>query len=128
MKQLFLVGFLGAIGAVSRYLLSAWALRLFGDSFPLGTLAVNVVGCGLIGTLFQLGDSLRLISSEWRIALVAGFLGGLTTFSTFGLETVRLIELGRQPSAIANVLANVLLGLAAVVGGMALARRIVGLE
>jgi len=120
MKQLLLVALLGGIGAVTRFLLSAWTLRSFGDAFPLGTLIVNVVGCGLIGVLFQLDASLRIVSEEWRVALAAGFLGGLTTFSTFGLETVRLIELGRQAVAAANVIANLALGLVSVAGGMAL--------
>ncbi len=128
MKQLLLVGLFGAFGAVSRYVLSAWGLRVFGDAFPLGTLAVNVIGCGLIGVLFQVDESMRLISSEWRVAIAAGFLGGLTTFSSFGLETVRLVELGRHSVAVTNVLANLVLGLAAVVGGMALVRRMVGVE
>jgi fluoride exporter len=122
MKQIILVGLFGAVGAVSRFVLSAWTLRVFGDAFPIGTLTVNVIGCGLIGILFQLDASLKFVSEEWRMALVAGFLGGLTTFSAFGLETVRLVELGRQTTAIANVIANLALGLVAVAGGMALVR------
>jgi fluoride exporter len=125
MKQLLLVGLFGAIGAVSRFLVSAWTLRAFGDAFPLGTLIVNVVGCALIGVLYQLDASLKIVSDEWRVALAAGFLGGLTTFSTFGLETVRLIELGRQTIAATNVLANLALGLVSVAAGMALVRFLV---
>ena len=98
---------------------------MFGDSFPLGTLAVNIVGCALIGVLFQLDVSLRAISQEWRVAMAAGFLGGLTTFSTFGLETIRLLELGRPVTAVVNIVANVAIGLLAVASGMAIVRWLV---
>jgi CrcB protein len=123
MKEILLVALFGAAGAVTRYVLSAALHRQFGEVFPLGTLAANVIGCGLIGVLFQVNETTRAISPEWRAALAAGFLGGLTTFSTFGLETVRLFELGRSTAAIANVLANLLVGLAAVWLGMWIVRR-----
>lgn len=126
MKELLLVGLFGAAGAVSRYLLSAGMLRWFGDVFPLGTLAVNVMGCGLIGVLYQVNETGRPISAEWRAALAAGFLGGLTTFSTFGLETIRLFELGRPITAAANVLANLIIGLLAVWVAMVVVRRLTG--
>jgi CrcB protein len=127
MKELLLVGLFGAAGAVSRFVLSAWMLRAFGDKFPWGTFTVNVVGCAVIGVLFQWHEWMPL-SREWRAALAAGFLGGLTTFSTFGLETVRLVELGRPGMAAANVCANLVIGLLAVWAGMAVMRRLVGAE
>jgi CrcB protein len=128
MKQLILVGLFGGLGAISRYVVTAWTLRAFGDAFPLGTLTVNLAGCLLIGALFQVDQSLRILGDEWRVAIAAGFLGGLTTFSTFGLETVRLVELGRTPVALTNVLANFILGLSAVVAGMAVVKWFISIK
>lgn len=110
-----LVGFGGLLGSVARYgltgLVQRWAE---GARFPWGTLAVNVLGCGLIGLLAGLADSRQLMSAETRIFLTVGFLGGFTTFSTFGLETLMLARGAGALSALVNVLTHVLLGLAAV--------------
>lgn len=110
----------GAIGAVGRYLTQAAALRLFGPSLPLGTLAANIVGSFAIGILFVLLADRGLM----RIApfLVAGILGGYTTFSTFALDSLLLWERGQHGLAIAYVAGSVGLSLAAVAGGAALAR------
>lgn len=87
MWKIALIGACGGAGAILRHLVSVWSLHWFGSGFPVGTLIVNVVGCFLLGTLYELTETTLLISGEWRHALGVGFLGGLTTFSTFGYET-----------------------------------------
>jgi protein CrcB len=78
----------GSLGAASRYGIGLLAVRIWGAGFPWGTLIVNLVGCFFIGLVFGLGDSVRFLTSEMRLLLVTGYLGALTTFSTFCLETV----------------------------------------
>lgn len=114
--------FLGAgVGGVLRYTIAGWAQRLAGGAFPAGTLIVNISGCLLIGFLTAALSGRVLIREELRIALLVGLLGGYTTFSTFGYETFELLNDGQIWRAALNVLASVLLGLAAVWGGYRLA-------
>ena len=126
MTHLLYIGLFGAVGAVSRYLMSGWAAYWFGEGFPYGTLLVNVLGCFLLGVLFHLGMTTDLFTKETREALAFGFLGGLTTFSTFGLETYRRLEDGTWLLAAGNVAANVVVGLIAVWAGITLARAVFG--
>lgn len=91
MKNLLYVGLGGATGSILRYLISRWVLRVFPVAgFPTGTLVVNIVGCLLLGFLAGLAESRDLLSSELRLLLMVGLLGGFTTFSTFGYETLDL--------------------------------------
>ncbi|MCA9265316.1 MAG: CrcB family protein, partial [Planctomycetales bacterium] len=78
----------GALGAVTRFLLSAWINRLLPTTLPWGTLVVNVLGCLLIGFLVEWDLRSEYFPSHWRVMVGAGFLGALTTFSTFGHETI----------------------------------------
>ncbi len=126
MDKLLFVAVGGAIGAVGRYAVSGWAQWLLGSGFPYGTLAVNVVGCFLLGFIAHYGQVTSLIPLNWRVGLTVGFLGGLTTFSTFGYETFFQLEDGERVAATCNIGANLILGLAAVWAGTALARFIVG--
>ena len=113
----------GAVGSVSRFLLGAFVQRLYGgDDFPLGTLSVNVLGCFIIGFLGELFQSRVAVSSGWRFALLVGFLGGFTTFSSFGYETVVLLREARALTALGNVALQLLCGLTAVGIGMATVR------
>ncbi len=114
----------GALGAMLRYTLTAWVDQRLQSTFPWGTLAVNVSGCLVIGILATLADERGVISQNLRIFLLTGFLGAVTTFSSFGLETWRLIEAGRLPLALANSLGSVGACLIAVAGGIAIARAI----
>lgn len=98
----------GALGCLARYFISGWVYQLLGRNFPYGTFAVNIVGAFLIGLLMELGLRSTLIPQELRIGLTIGFLGGLTTFSTFSYETFRLLEEGEFLIASANVLLSVL--------------------
>lgn len=119
-KQLIFALSIGAVsGTLLRYGLS---ILLNKPLFPLGTLCVNIVGCLLIGILASLSSSAFPIPKEVRIGLQVGFLGSFTTFSSFGYETMRLVEEGRVLTALINVLANNGIGLGAVWAGSNLAR------
>ena len=103
---LFIAGF-GALGCLTRYYLSGWAYDLFGRSFPYGTLLVNILGAFIIGLVMEFGMRSTLLPATLRIGLTIGFLGGLTTFSTFSYETFRLLEDGEFFVATTNVLVSV---------------------
>lgn len=96
-------------GGLTRYYLSGWIYNLLGRSFPYGTLAVNVVGAYLIGVVMETGLRSTLLPDTLRIGLTVGFMGGLTTFSTFSYETFKLLEEGQLLFAFANVAASVLI-------------------
>jgi len=115
-QTLFLVGLGGALGAIGRYLTVLGAVRLFGTGFPLGTLAVNVLGSFLIGALAILLIGPRGASPALPF-LVTGFLGGFTTFSAFSLDALKLWQAGQGGLAALYVVASVGLSLAAVVAG-----------
>ncbi len=125
MWKIALIGAFGGAGAISRYLVTMLAVYWFGAAFPIGTLIVNVVGCFLLGLLFHIAQTTSLISDEWLHGIGVGFLGGLTTFSTFGYETYARLENSLWRVAATNVLLNVALGLLAVWAGISLARAIV---
>ncbi|MGH0035167.1 MAG: fluoride efflux transporter CrcB [Myxococcota bacterium] len=112
----------GGIGAVGRFALALWVDERTSLQFPWGTLAVNAIGCLAIGLLATLADVRGVIPPGLRLFLVAGLLGGFTTFSTFGLETWRMLEAGRWPGAVVYALSSVGVGLLAVVVGVVLAR------
>ena len=115
MLLISLVGIGGMVGAVSRYLIGNWVHDSLGTSwFPYGTLTVNVVGCLLIGLLAGLADTRQLLSAEARALLMVGVLGGFTTFSAFGYETMTLVRDGNAAAGITNVAVSVVAGLAAV--------------
>ena len=106
--QIILVGIGGFIGAVFRFLLSGFVHRLVPLSeFPFGTLAVNVVGCLLIGLLNGLAETRQVIGPELRLFLMIGMLGGFTTFSAFGYETLELIRDAEIARAMGNVFLQV---------------------
>ena len=126
MRELLFLAGAGAAGAVSRYALSGWTYRVFGERFPYGTLAVNVLGSFLIGLVMQAALSADLLSREARVAATVGFLGAFTTFSTLSYETMKAIEDGEWTKAGANVVLNVLLCLGATWLGLLTARQIWG--
>jgi CrcB protein len=119
MKAVLLVALGGAIGSVTRYKLSGLILHQTPDwRFPAGTFAVNVIGCLVAGVLAGLAEEHDLISPDARLLLFTGVLGGFTTFSAFGLETMHLIKRGDVAIAAANVIFSVLAGLLALWFGM----------
>jgi len=114
LSNILVIGFGGFIGAVLRYFLTNYIHASKNIIFPLGTLLVNVVGCFFIGLLMYLTQEKFLITSNMRLMLVTGLLGSFTTFSAFGFETLNLIKTGDVPSAVLNIILNVLLGIGAV--------------
>jgi len=124
MNHLLAIASGGAIGAVSRYLMSNGVYAMLGRSFPYGTLAVNVLGSLLMGILYILLLDRVSLSMEWRAALQIGLLGAFTTFSTFSIETLLLIENGELSRAVVNIILSVVLCLAAVWAGVLIGRQI----
>ncbi|MCC6299264.1 MAG: fluoride efflux transporter CrcB [Anaerolineales bacterium] len=114
MNNILLAGIGGFIGSAMRYLLGGYVQESLKSVFPYGTLAVNVLGCFVIGFLSQLAESRGVFSSEARILVFIGILGGFTTFSSFGNETFNLARDSQWLSAFANVGLNVVLGFLAV--------------
>lgn len=120
--RLALVGTGGFAGAVLRFLVSSWVQTRSGSVvYPFGTLSVNMSGCLLIGLLSALAENRSMFSVETRSFLLIGVLGGFTTFSAFGNETLNLLRAGRLELALLNVGSQVLLGLALVWLGRVLA-------
>ena len=120
--NLLVVAIGGAIGACTRYLVSTWAAGRFGAEFPMGTLIVNIAGCFIIGVFMTLTTERLIISPYWRLVVAVGFLGGLTTFSSFGYETMRLLEASELLPAFLNIALNLGFGLSATWLGMVVAR------
>lgn len=115
MTNILLVGLGGFIGSVLRYLVGGYVQNSTKSiDFPFGTLAVNVIGCFVIGFLAQLAEGRGMFTSQARTFVFIGMLGGFTTFSSFGNETLNLARGSQMYSALANISANVMLGLFAV--------------
>ncbi|MBN1488722.1 MAG: fluoride efflux transporter CrcB [Phycisphaerae bacterium] len=116
----------GGAGALLRYGLAGWAQGLTHGAFPVGTAVVNVLGCLLIGFFGVALAGPLAVREEIRLAVLVGLLGGFTTFSTFGFETLLLLNDGQWRPALANVLLSNCLGLIAAWGGYRLAERVYG--
>jgi CrcB protein len=108
MAILLSIAICGAMGCLSRYFVSGWVYGVLGRSFPYGTFVVNIAGSFIIGFLMEFGIRSTLIPPNIRIGLTVGFMGGLTTFSTFSYETFRLLEDGEFFIASTNILLSVL--------------------
>ncbi len=116
--MIWMIALGSALGGVSRYLLGGYVQRWAGAAFPLHTLLINITGSFLLGFLYRYGADSTALSPELRAMLTIGFCGGYTTFSTFSVETVRLLEDGASGKAIAYVLLSVLVSLGAAFVGM----------
>jgi CrcB protein len=119
--HLVLVCIGGAVGSGMRYLVAVGAARWLGADFPWGTLTVNLVGALLIGLVQHLAAA-QILSEDSRLVLSTGVMGGLTTYSAFSYETVRLVQLGAWRAASLNVVVTTGLCLSLCVAGMALGR------
>jgi len=126
LTQAALVALGGAAGSVLRFALNGWAQRQFPSFAPAGTLIVNVVGCLAIGIVMATLRERPTHAREFQTLLVTGLLGGFTTFSAFGYQTVELFEGQQVGRAVFNVLANVVLGCLAAWLGLAITRRLLG--
>lgn len=125
MNKVLLIGLGGAIGSVFRYLVSTSTYKLVGRDFPYGTLSVNAIGSFVIGFLFiLLLDRVDGMADQLRSLLIIGFLGGFTTFSSFSIETINLIENGEIFRSFLNVLISVILCLSLTWLGVLLGRQL----
>ncbi|HNP61074.1 MAG TPA: fluoride efflux transporter CrcB [Nitrospirales bacterium] len=123
LPQLLWVGLGGFLGSIGRFVVAGFFNRLIPTlAFPIGTLAVNILGCFLIGLLHGVAESRNILGTDTRIFLFIGVLGGFTTFSTFGFESLALLKDGAMLKASANIIIHVFVGLAAVWLGDTLGR------
>ena len=107
MKTASTIAIFCAGGGLTRYYLSGWVYSQFGRAFPYGTFAVNIIGAYFIGLVMELGLRTIAISDTMRLGLTVGFMGGLTTFSTFSYETFKMLEDGQFTIAFVNILVSV---------------------
>ena len=124
MSQLLAIAIGGSIGALLRFWGSNGVYALLGRDFPYGTLLINVFGSLIMGLLFVLLVERSGSAPEWRALLMVGLLGSFTTFSTFSMETLALLEDGEIVKALLNIFLSVILCLLAVWGGVVLGRQI----
>jgi CrcB protein len=122
--RITLIAIFGAIGTLSRYGLQGLVQQRAGGTFPAGTLVVNLGGCFLLGLLGQLTLNRMLIPPDWRVGMTIGFFGGFTTFSSFGWETVKMLEDGEWARASVYVVASVLVGLVLAFLGIHVANKV----
>lgn len=115
----------GAIGTSGRYLVGIATIRAFGPGYPWGTITVNIIGSAVIGALVELLARRFGASADMRIFIVTGVLGGFTTFSSFALDAVNMMERGNLGAAALYIGASLVLSIAALFGGLALVRAFV---
>jgi fluoride exporter len=126
MNKLLLIAVGGALGSVLRYAVQGLGQRLVDGRFPLGTLVVNVLGCFVIGVLGAAFAGPVLVREEYRVGLMVGVLGGFTTFSAFGYETITLLNDGQFGRAAVNVVGTVLFTLGATWAGYRITEKLLG--
>jgi len=126
MLRIALIGLAGLVGTLCRYWLSGVVARRYGETFPAGTLAVNAAGCFLVGLLFYLMQERYVVGQTARTVVMIGFIGGFTTFSSYGLQTFTLLREGEFGHAALNVAASNVLGLLLVWVGYSLGKLLGG--
>lgn len=122
MNKFFLLAVGGAAGTLTRYTLSGLVQRMAGTAFPVGTFAVNMLGCLFFGAIWGLFENRIGLGGELRIMLLTGFMGAFTTFSTYMFETAGLVQPGQYLLAAVNVVGQSALGLVLVLAGLAVGR------
>ncbi|MBS1542445.1 MAG: fluoride efflux transporter CrcB [Bacteroidetes bacterium] len=125
MSRIFLlVGIGGFLGSAARYYSQQFLAKSIPSVLPYGTLAVNIIGCFLIGIIYGLSSRGNVLSPDWRIFLATGFCGGFTTFSAFSYESISLMQDGEYLYLSIYIAASVLFGLAATYLGILLIKSI----
>ena len=119
MRIILLIVF-GAAGTLARYGLDGWIQHRVGSAFPAGTLTINLLGCLLLGTIAEFSLNHISVPPDWRIGLTIGLMGGFTTFSTFGWDSVRMLQDGEWTKALICIGASVVGGILAMMAGMRL--------
>ena len=122
--NLLIIALGGALGAVSRFLLGNGLSRALGSALPYGTFVINIVGCFAMGLLMTIIVDREMLPAAWRLFLCVGFLGGFTTFSSFGYEALMFLTEGRLLAVLAYVGGSVVLGLVAAAAGVLCARAV----
>lgn len=122
--SLLLIGLGGFAGAVTRYLVDGAVAERTAGSFPWGTLVVNATGSFVLGLLFALSADRAILPAEIRGPVLIGFIGAYTTFSTWMLESWRLVETGALTAAAFNLLGSTVVGIVAVVAGLVIGRQL----
>lgn len=122
MMKLVYLGAFGLVGVFGRYFMSVAVTKLLPGNFPFATFFINILGAFLIGIIYVLGFEKANISENMRIGMMAGLLGGFTTFSAYSLEAVILIEQARPFLSLFYLVASSVIGVLAAMGGMMLAR------
>ena len=122
MQKTIFIALAGLAGTLLRYWVSGFVSRQYGETFPWGTIAVNLIGCLVAGAVFFLTEERFLVSPTVRTVILIGLLGGFTTFSAYGLQTFTLLRDGEFALAILNVVTSNILGLFMVWVGYGLAR------
>lgn len=113
-RVIFLVGLGGCIGSIARYLTTVYFTKHFSSDFPLGTFAVNIIGCILIGVIYGISEKYNWLSPEWRFFLAMGLCGGFTTFSSFALENFQLIKSAQYLTFVLYSVSTYILGIGSV--------------
>ena len=122
MQKTILIALAGLVGTLLRYWLSGYVARQYGETFPWGTMAVNLIGCFAAGALFYATEERFLINPTLRTVIMIGLLGGFTTFSSYGLQTFTLLRDGEYILATLNVVTSNVLGLFMVWAGYTLGK------
>ena len=122
MSRTILVGIAGLAGTLLRYWISGFVARRYGETFPVGTMVVNVLGCLIAGAVFNLTEERFLVNPTLRTVILIGLLGGFTTFSSYGLQTFTLLKDGEFGLATLNIVVCNVLGLFMVWVGYALVK------
>jgi CrcB protein len=125
MTRVLLIGLAGALGTLSRYGIGLWAGKTLGAGFPYGTLIVNVVGCFLIALVYHVALATTLLSPTLRLTLTTGFMGGLTTYSSFNYETTTLLRDRAWATGLANIALTLVACFVAGLLGLMAAQRLV---
>lgn len=118
LKTLLIIGLGGFLGSISRYGISLLTTNIWGNAFPWGTFAVNIIGSFLIGIIYGLAVQNNWLTADMRLFLAIGFCGSFTTFSTFSYDTLQLINSGQLLFTLLYVAGSILLGLLAIWGGI----------